>query len=378
MSPTGVKYTQQGAQWESTFEPYETKEFTVSYGAYGTEDFSYQLDQNERIGKLSIKLRVSGTDRKPELPSAQCLEPSAPLTQTADGWEAAWEYSNLLTTKNIVIVIPTRFMGGNVVQRVDKLTWAAVATVVLFGLVLFTGGLAAKKPVSVGQYLLIVLALVVFYPLFVYLSKYVPVMGAFWLSYAGVGALVLWNLKRGQGLRFALRYGGFGLVVLLGLFTAAALATKGAGVLVMVGLFLLVGFVMAVAPRVAAAIEESRPPLPPAPPPPAPRPPRGDEPDEDEGEEWDEEEEERPRAAAAVTLPPAPAPPVPSPQPQEIKTFCVYCGRAVAEGFVFCPHCGKGADNTVKCGRCGNAVCVEGATALRFCPGCGEELPRTG
>lgn len=139
-------------------------------------------------------------------------------------------------------------MGSNVFQRLDGLTWARLASVLLFGLILFTCGYAARKPVSVGQYLLIVLALAVFYPLFLYLSKHLRVSSAFWLSYLALGVLVLYNLQRRQGLRFALGYGSFGLGLLPGLFTAAALVTKGAGALVMIGTLLLVGFIMVVVP----------------------------------------------------------------------------------------------------------------------------------
>jgi hypothetical protein len=147
-----------------------------------------------------------------------------------------------------------------------------MVTVILFGLVLFTGGIATGKPVGIGQFLLIVSALVMFYPLLLYLSESLRVAPAFWLSYLAVSGLVLWNLRRGQGLRFALRYGGFALVVLLGLSTAAVLATEGSGVIVTVGLLLMVGYVMSIAPAVAQAVEESRPQLPPAPPPPARQP----------------------------------------------------------------------------------------------------------
>ncbi|HEY3396211.1 MAG TPA: hypothetical protein VGM19_01005 [Armatimonadota bacterium] len=272
--PDGAKYTHQGVQWESSFDPEEAKDIVIEYRAFGTEDFSYMLDRDERLGELSFKLAVTGTERRPELPARVCLEPSGPLTRTADGWHAEWVYTNLLTTRDIVIVIPPRLMGSNLALFSSRLVWAGLLTVILFGLVLFTGAVVARRPLGVGQFLLIVLALVTFYPVLLYMSQYLPVAAAFWISYLAVSGLVLANLRRGQGLSFALRYGGFALVVLLGLSTAAALATKGSGALVTVGWLLLVGYIMSVAPGVAAAIKAARPPLPPAPPPPAPRPSR--------------------------------------------------------------------------------------------------------
>ncbi len=364
--PDGVKYTKQGVGWESEFGPGQVKEITVTYRAFGTEDFAYMLDRDERIKQFKFALTVSGTERKPELPARLCLDPSTPLEKGTEGWTATWDYKNLLSTRDIVIVIPPRFMGSNVFQRVQRLTWAAVASVLLFGLILFTGGAASRKSVSVGQYMLVVLALAVFYPLFLYLSKHLRVAPAFWLSYAAIGLLILYSLARGQGLRFALGYGGFGLVLLPGLFTAAALATKGAAALVMVGLLLLVGYVIVVAPKIAAA----RPPRPV--PPPAPRPPSPPSVPEVGGVAEGE-------APAGETVPSVPVPAGPTPTPVEPEgpvAFCVYCGEALAEEFCFCPHCGKGAEITVKCDRCGNALCLEPGTPYQYCPGCGRRLAR--
>ncbi len=356
--PAGVKYTQDGVWFESEFAPDQVKSITVTYRALGTEDFSYMLDRNERIKRFKFALTVSGTERKPDLPARVCLEPTTPLEKTPDGWTATWDCDNLLSTRDIIIVIPPRFMGSNVSQRVDRLTWAGVASALLFGLILFTGGVAARKPVSVGQYLLVVLALAVFFPLFLYLSKHLRVSEAFWLSFLAMAFLVLHNLRRGQGLRFALGYGGFGLLVLPGLLTAAALATKGAPALVMIGMLLLVGYVVVVAPKVAKA-RPKPPPPPPTPAPPPPSPPVG------EGEETPQP---APPAVASV--------PVAACAPPEPEAFCVFCGEALDEEFRYCPHCGQGAEIMVKCERCGNAICLEAGAPYRFCPGCGERLQR--
>ena len=82
-------------------------------------------------------------------------------------------------------------------------------------------------------------------------------------------------------------------------------------------------------------------------------------------------------AAVGEGVSSVPAGPAPAPaEPEGPAAFCVYCGADLAEEFSFCPHCGKGAEITVKCERCGNALCLEAGTPYRYCPGCGQRLAR--
>ena len=354
--------------------PKKTKKIEIKYRAFGTEDFVYVLDHSERIKHLDFSITVRGTEREPALPPRQCLDPTTPLGRTEGDFLADWKYENLLTSRDIIIEIPPRYLGSNVVQRLPRLTWAALATIVLFGLILFAGGAASGKTATISQYVLIAMALAVFYPMLLYLSKHMRVHHAFLISFVAVSLLVLDSLRRWQGLKFAVAYGGFGLVILLGLFSVAALAEKGAGALVTAGVLVLVGFAMYAAPKVSLARTP--------PPPPEGAPPSGEPPaeaevtlagaeDDTEGAALADDASEEWRAEPVTDQ----RPQEPEPPPQEPGRFCAFCGAGVEEEFVFCSQCGKGARIALECAQCGIQVCRNCGGDYQFCPGCGAPLP---
>ena len=74
VDPDDVEYTQRGASWKVKFAPKENHEITVKYRAFGTEDFVYVLDHNERMGDLDFTATVTGTEHKPRLRPKDCLQ----------------------------------------------------------------------------------------------------------------------------------------------------------------------------------------------------------------------------------------------------------------------------------------------------------------
>jgi hypothetical protein len=344
------------------------------------------------MGVLDFTASVTGTEHKPRLRPRECLQPSSPLTRTGDTYNVEWKYKDLVTARDLILEIPPPFMGNDVAKVWQRLTWAGIATALLLGLVLFAGGVASGKPVTLGQFALIVLALALFYPLLYFLSHHMSVPWGFGIAFLVSSFLVLDNLRRWHGLWFALRYGGFGLVTLLGLFSAAALATKGSGTLVTVGLVLLIWFAIRTTPRISAWVAEAKAAAPPPPPPPPsifrredmawPGEARDPGSDEDDLLEFDESEEpptgetaERAPAVTAAAPVVALAQPPTEPAVEERKHFCAYCGGGVDEDFSFCPHCGKDARIARECEHCGTQICLPCAHNYRFCPGCGAELP---
>ncbi|MCK4323695.1 MAG: inner membrane CreD family protein [Armatimonadetes bacterium] len=355
--PENVEYTQQGVSWETTFLPEQIKEITVKYRAFGTEDFAYALDHGERIRDLDMSVTVSGTERPPEL--GQSLLPTTPLTRAHDSFTVEWKYKDLLTSRDICIEIPARLLGSNVANRFPALLRAGVATVVLFGMMLFIGGLVSGKRVAAPQYVLIALALAVFYPMLLYLSEHMRLSQAFGICFVAVGLMVLGSLLRSHGLKFALGYGGLGLVILLGLFSAAALATRGAGALVTIGVLVLVGFAMYTVPRISIA--RPKPLLPGVVPPHEPGATR---------------EEVTPTGDADVADAAGEQMPGPAPPKREPGAFCAFCGAEVAQDFSFCPSCGETARVAEGCVQCGTPICRECGGDYRFFPGCGAPLLR--
>ena len=361
-------YRQEGVSFETTFLPKQTKEIVVSYRAFGSEDFVFALDHGERMKQLDFSLSVLGAEHAPDLEASNSLEPTTPLARSEDGYTAEWSYQNLLTTLDVVVSVPEPFVGANVAQRLPALVRAGVASVLLLWLLLALAAVTRRRSLGSGQYLLIGVALVLFYPLVLHLSKYLPPTWAFIIAFVVVGALVLVTLRRALGLGFALVYGGFGLVTTLGMLSAAALLTSGSGLLVTIALVLLLGFTMSMAPRLSAVLTErseearrlraARGPMagtaPGEPPTPGP-------------------DEDAPPAAANVVAerePPA------ATQAEPGGRFCAYCGCEVARHFRYCPQCSREVLVTVECPSCGTEICRVCGTQYSHCPSCGAKVPQ--
>jgi len=351
-------YRQEGVSFETTFLSKQTKEITVSYRAYGTEDFVFALDHNERMKQLAVSFVMPNTEHPPDLAAGNCLKPTTELTRTADGYAAEWDYSNLLTTKDIIVTVPEPFVGRNVAQRFSGLLRAGFGAAILFVLLLVAGGMASRRRLSASQYLVAIAAAIIFAPLMLHLSRIISPIAAFVIAFATVALLVVWSLRRSHGLRFALGYGALGLVITLGMLSAAALLTSGSGLVVTITLLLLIAFGMQVSPQLAEVYEEQR----------------------------------AARIAAVPeatvvaaddepTVPAAPVSPITRPSasvPEEEargERFCPFCGQAVAREFRYCPYCSREVDITVECPQCGVEICRTCGALYTFCPSCGAAIP---
>jgi hypothetical protein len=106
---------------------------------------------------------------------------------------------------------------------------------------------------------------------------------------------------------------------------------------------------MYAAPRLPAVqLRQPRAVPPPPPPPPA-----------------EEEPEARPEPVAAAG---------PADVAEERLDHCPHCRREVQDSFEFCPGCGRPAQVTHQCSRCGREICTTCRPNYRYCPGCGIDL----
>lgn len=345
--PANVTYRQDGVSCQTTFLPEQQRELDISYRAFGTEDFAYALDHDQRIEALDFQATITGTQRKPELPPKTCLEPSKPLTRSGNVYNVSWQYKDLLTAREIIIILPAPVVRSDIDQRMRGLLRTGVLSIVLFALFLGSGAAITGKRIGFAQYLLIGVGLLLFFFLLRELATYTSVYRAFGLGFVVTSGLVIWNLSRTQGRRFAWTYGAFGLVAIVGLFSVASLMTKGSSTVITIAILMLVAYLMYAAPRMPALhLRQPRPPAPPPLPPPV---------------------EELP-------APPPPAPAQPEEVAEETPEHCPHCGRSVAGDFQFCPGCGRPAKVTQECSRCGRRICTTCRPNYQYCPGCGVEL----
>ncbi len=365
--PEDATFTQRGVGFVVEILPGQTREIKVHYRAFGTEDFRYALENNSRIRRLEFTLATTDASRRPVVPLNTSLRPSRPLERQGDTYTAKWSYDNLLTERDIIIEMPLSVVRTDLSGRSRDLVPVAAVVMVLFVLVLLLAGKAADRPIGPGETVLVVLAVLVFYPMLVFLSRYVTVSIAFAIAFVVSGLLVISALRREHGMGFALRSAGFAMVAVLGLLSLAAIAGEGAGVLVTLSAVLLVAFAVRVAPELRSE-PRTEPAL-------AAPDPVSEWAEETSGEERAEaevaEEEAGPEALApAAAEPERPVPAAPPPP----ERFCAFCGVAVDRGFEYCPHCGRAQHLTVRCAQCGFEVCSVCGPAYRFCPNCGGAI----
>lgn len=375
--PERIGYKQAGVSCELGFLPDQKHEIKVSYRAHGTEDFVYMLEHDERIKKLSYAVTIKGVQRKPILPAKTCLDPTTGLQRRGDTWSVSWDYDNLLTQRDIILQIPAPIFGGDIGHRMPYLIRTGFVSLVLLGMLLFSGGVITSRRMTLGQIVLIVLPIVMFYLLLLQFSKFMNLYLAFLLAFLLMAVLVMVILGRQQGRRFAWTYGLFGLIVVVGMFSAATLLTKGAGALVTLAVFLLVAYLVYAAPKLPPFQARPEPLYQPVPLPPPPHwadeaMPEGEETEEGEPEGDRDEDAEAGVAPAPVTSATPVAAPEPPPAPP--SHYCAYCGREVEDNFSFCPGCGKTASVTHRCEECGAEICETCAPSFKHCPGCGKTL----
>jgi len=366
--PEDASFSQSGVGFILEIMPGQKREIKVHYRAFGTEDFRYALESNSRIRRLDFTLVTTDASRRPVVPLETSLRPSQPLDLEGGTYTAKWTYDNLLTARDIIIEMPLSVVRTDLSGRTGDLVPVAAVVMVLFALVLLLAGKAADRPMGPGEIVLIVLAVLVFYPMLVFLSRHLTVSVAFAVAFVVSGLLVISALRREHGTGFALRSGGFAMIAVLGLLSLAAIAGEASGVLVTISAVLLVAFAIRVAP-------ELRPEPRPQPPPGAVTGPVTEWAEEAFGEEQADAEvrDENARAeasAAAVAEREEPLPAAPPPP----ERFCAFCGAAVDRGFEYCPRCGRAQALTVRCAQCGFELCRACGPAYHFCPSCGATI----
>ncbi len=265
-----TSYSIAGIRWVGWFKPKETKTIAIAYTARGEGSYQYALDKNRLSRKFRFLVTVRGIEpgHQVEIPAeslqpnprfdvAQRGEPVEPQSQTTPkGVQYVWDHNGLLTTKDIIIHFPAKESPTALAQRVGRnaakllpvLRFAPLFLVLYLGALLLTGLPRQDHRYVAETLILLGLAFVAFYPLFIFLAAYVGQATALW------GALGLVVLLSGV---YALLSGGPSLAgrvavfecVLLGAFTYGLLEPAITGLMITVGVVLLVALFMVASVR---------------------------------------------------------------------------------------------------------------------------------
>ncbi|HTD37267.1 MAG TPA: inner membrane CreD family protein [Candidatus Limnocylindrales bacterium] len=174
-----------------------TRAVTVRYRSRGLGTWQYRFGEGvNTVRAFTLKMRTNfaAIDFPPNT-----LAPTAER-RTADGWELAWEYRELVTGAGIGMALPSPLQPGPLAERITFWAPLSLGFYVFVMLVITTLRRIDLHPVN---YLFLAGAFFAFHLLFAYTIDRIPVEWAFVLCAAVSMALTVSYLRLVVGLRFA-------------------------------------------------------------------------------------------------------------------------------------------------------------------------------
>ncbi len=389
--PENVSYTTSGIRWVSTLVAGQRHTLAVRYKADGVNSFGYALNQNSR-SDVDVVLRVRGVS------GTSVTRDSLPTSSQESGEEEevlAWQYADLIPSRNIRIELPRRLSFAQRVEQLeDHFTLLAGLAPFLVGMFLATLALllrASGVHLRLEAYLLMGLCLVAFYPALTFLSGLVYLYAAAALAFVSISALVLAFLGVSAGWRRTLFPAGWSLFVFLGVLSLGQFLPWRGLVFTIGGVLLVATFMGLYALHARQARQAAGQLIEPgdlstagAAQATAGQPTEGESPLFSTAEaapgQADEtgDSSETLEAAPVEDTPASAAEPPVTPAAEEISSppamHCPRCGRALGEGFHFCAGCGYDVQVLHPCPACGKMQLLPQGMDEPHCVYCGEGL----
>ena len=190
---------------------------------------------------LTVKTDFSGFD----FPD-NSLSPSE-KRQTADGWELAWNYQNLLSGFDIALKMPQKLQPGPLAGRISY--FAPVSLFFFFFLVFILSTLRGND-LHPMNYFFLACAFFAFHLLLAYLADHISIHAAFVISSIVSILLVITYLRLVIDLRFAVVDAGLTQLIYLVLFSYAFFFEGFTGLAVTIGAVLTLFVVMQMTGRI--------------------------------------------------------------------------------------------------------------------------------
>jgi len=259
-------YSLAGIRWAGWFEPEQERTLSVAYRAYGKGDYVYALPKDSICKALDLEIRVHNLRRgvRPELAPESLPATIAPL-ERGDANDFRWTYNNTITRRDIVLQLPEKTAVTPMLERVAQYT-DEILPLCRFApllLALFLGGLLATvrpggSPLRMDAVMLLAIAFLAFFPLYMFTAAYLGPAKAFGLSLALILVVTIAYAALAGGQRVAGVVAFFGAVCLGG-FGYALLKPELRGIIFTAGGLLVLLWFMVLSAR--------RPRAPTAPPP---------------------------------------------------------------------------------------------------------------
>jgi hypothetical protein len=257
-----TSYSIAGIRWVGWFKPKETKSISIAYTARGEGSYRYALDKNRLSKRFRFVVTVNGLEpgRQVEIPS-ESLQPDPQSKRTVRGWQYVWDHDGLLTTKDIIINFPAKESPSALAERVGEnaqrllpiARFAPLFLVLYLGALFLTGLPRQDRLYLIETFVLLGLAFLAFYPLFIFVACYVGQGVALCTSLALVVGLSSVYASVTGGRSVAARVAAFQLV-LLGGFTYGLLEPAITGLMITLGVVALVAVFMLASVRRARLV----------------------------------------------------------------------------------------------------------------------------
>lgn len=177
--------------------PGKQEDVEISYTSQGLDTWWYEFGENvSQVRNFLLTMKTNFRDI--DFPE-NSISPTA-RTQTKDGWELQWQYSNLLTGVKIGIDLPDKLNPG---PWVSSVTFSAPISLFLFFFLLFIFTTLRKIKVHPMNYFFIGAAFFSFHLLLAYLVDHISIHEAFFISSAVSILLVVSYMRLVVGSRFA-------------------------------------------------------------------------------------------------------------------------------------------------------------------------------
>ncbi|MHC4173410.1 MAG: inner membrane CreD family protein [Planctomycetota bacterium] len=177
--------------------PGQSEIVEMSYNSQGLDQWWYDFGENvSQVKNFLLTMRTNFN----EIDFPQNSISPTKKTQTKDGWELKWQYSNLVTGVKIGMDLPKRLNPG---PWVSRLTFSAPISLFLFFFLLFVFTTLRDIKVHPINYFFIGAAFFSFHLLLAYLVDHISIHAAFLISSAVSIFLVVTYMRLVVDNRFA-------------------------------------------------------------------------------------------------------------------------------------------------------------------------------
>ncbi|CAN5268740.1 hypothetical protein BH18ACI2_BH18ACI2_24080 [soil metagenome] len=231
------------AQGAAQITPGQTATLKISYRSQGLTEWLYNFGSDvSQVKDFELRIRTNFKDI--DFPE-NTLAP-AEKQETADGWELAWSYQNLVSGFQIGMTMPEKLQPGPLAGRIS---FFAPVSLFFFFFLMFIITTMRGIELHPMNYFFLAAAFFCFHLLLAYLVDHISIHIAFVLSSAVSIFLVISYLRLVTGMRFAAREAGLAQFIYLLMFSYAFFFKGFTGLAITIGSILTLFVVMQITGR---------------------------------------------------------------------------------------------------------------------------------